>query len=481
MKNLATLVLFVFSTSFCSSQVKNQKKVILLGKKEYIDNQFHLGESGFLLSTEKRLFRYSPTGDLLWERESHDPSKKTSVQIVASNDGSNVFTIEGNFTNLLGKTQFIRQIDSQGNVKDYKIEGSKDKGEVISVFSSSSDLCYLSLVKERKKTVPMLNRFESSTMTLKTFSLAVPESDDSYWYYLGQWNGLHVIANKDIDRGRDKYIIHVAGFNDQGQIVKSFTVNLELDNRFVRIAMNAKVPNQGWYEVTDNDFYNGVHTSTIPGAPQTTINQAYYAYGTGPMTSTTRGPSTTSTSSYLASKPGAITQVSLDSQSGMIYVYGLFGPDDQDKITTGFYLHKYNLTGEVQWKLQHDEPKLVENKFFKRRMDGYRQINFMTLPQEKSKFMICAVDLFYAYTITEQGKVEELEKPKNKQEVVRNLTGFESAIKKAPAKSNGKEEVEPLPNMSSISSIFISTKTAVELEFVNNDVSEVHLHCHGCD
>ena len=90
--------------------------------------------------------------------------------------------------------------------------------------------------------------------------------------------------------------------------------------------------------------------------------------------------------------------------------YGLLGPKPfktAGPVYDGFYIHKYDLGGNLVWKVAHtDVPELLDEPQFKvHRLPRERQINLKVLADETLNFSPHVPKKLFSFEITPDGRV----------------------------------------------------------------------------
>jgi hypothetical protein len=483
MKRILPLVILLLVITQSHAQEKNI--TIALNDDEFFVDRIHLGEAGFMLKSTHRLFLYSATCDLIWEKNIKENYSSGENVTVASPDGGVVYHVSAKTDNFFKKPQYITQIKKDGQKTEFQLPASKEFGKtVVSMFGDSDYLYYLMLEESKEmknKEVIVMHRFSATDMKHSKISLALPTKPDSYWYFLGQKDNIKYIANKDVEMQRAENKLTVVGFKNDGSIASTVTIPISLDKKFTRPALNINGPAKAWVEIKDNDFSARTSTMSVPGGAAVTYNQQNLAYGTGPKTVTSRGPSTEYTSSRLKENQAAYTHISMDEETGSFYVYSLLGTKPFNKsgianVYDGFYIFKYNAAGNNVWKLQYNGgAELEEEKFFHiHGMPADRHINLLILPQENLNFTIRFKKSLAVYVVSSEGKIVRTEK----QEGLNRLAGSyasNSSITPPRAAKNKSNDNE-------ITSNFLTSKGEVALRIGlggKDSISMVYLEGSG--
>ena len=466
-----TLLLVILLAIVIEKSKGQEKKIELtLNDDEFFVDRIHLGEAGFILKSTHRLFFYSSTCDLMWEKNVKENYSSGENVTVASPDGAMVYHVSAKTDNFFKKPQYVTQIKKDGQLNEFELPASKEFGKtVISMFGDNDYLYYLMLEesKEKKnKEVVVMHRFSAADMKHSKISLVLPTKPDSYWYFLGQKDNIKYIANKDVEMQRPENKLTVVGFKSDGSIASTVTIPISLDKKFTRPALNINGPAKAWMEIKDNDFSVRNSSMSVPGGSAVTYNQQNLAHGTGPKTVTTRSQSTEYTSSKLKENQAAYTHISMDEETGLFYIYSLLGTKPFNKsgianVYEGFYIFKYNAQGHNLWKLQYNGGvDLEEEKFFHiHGMPADRHINLLILPQEKLNFTIRFKKSLAAYVVSPEGKIVKTDK----QEGLNRLAGsYLSNSSMAPAPRVAKSK----SNDNEMTSNFLTSKGEVALRIV---------------
>ena len=461
------LLSILLAIAIVKSQGQEKKIDLTLNDNEFFVDRIHLGEAGFMLKSTHRLFFYSSTCDLIWERNIKDNYSSGENVTVASPDGAVVYHISAKTDNFFKKQQYITQIKKDGQLKEFEVPPSKEFGKtVISIFGDIDYLYYLMLEEsseKKNKEVVVMHCFSAADMKHSKITLVLPTKPDSYWYFLGQKDNVKYIANKDIDMQRPENNLTIVGFKSDGSIVSTVTIPISLDKKFTRPALNINGPAKAWVEIKDNDFSVRNSTMSVPGGSAVTYNQQNLAHGTGPKTVTTRSSSTEYTSSLLKENQAAYAHISMDEETGSFYAYSLLGNKPFNKsgianVYEGFYIFKYNAQGNNVWKLQYNGgAELEEEKFFHiHGMPADRHIKLVMLPQGKLNFTIRFKKSLAAYAVSPEGKIVNTDKQEGLNRLAGSYLGNSSmapAPRAAKSKSNDDE----------ITSNFLTSKGEVAL------------------
>lgn len=414
MKYFPILLLILFSVTYSIAQVNEIK--IPLAKDEELFSQINLSEAGFLLRTNQRIMKFSGKNEKLWEH-----AITNNGVTVASSDGSKIYLVDYNSGDPLRKPQHITVLEADGKIQEHDVEEVKNYGkETTEIFASNEYLFYLTRDEISKKEEALfLNSFNAETMAYKKIKLEVPQAKDAYWQYLGQWDEKLYLFLKDIEKARPVNTIHIASLDAKGTLLGIATIPFSLENNFTRPSKIMEIERKEWLLLADHAFSEGTYTMSSPGPMQGTYNQNYFATGLGPKVIMARGPESISTMPTAYANSDAFITVSMDRNTGNLYVYGLMGEKPMNKSGIankyeGFYIGKYDLQGNEQWKLQHTEiPELTDEKiFYVHGAQAERRIIFTPLLEGKISFNINFRRTLVSYSITEDGKVSAFKKTK---------------------------------------------------------------------
>lgn len=350
----------------CISTYSQKAVDVKIEKGERIWIESYVGEQ-LRIASDKNLYAYSATGELLWKKPFHESYNVVSNLTITSPSASNTFKVsfKGNVWNTYNdKPARVTQISKDGTIKSFEIPGKKEFGKnLLTIFCDDQYLYYLTTkegdeqhVDKRVKEKLLLNRF-SSDQSYQQFEIDVPPlpaSDYSwvFWSYAGHINGLHYVMAKGwiVEDETEHAAIKLIGFNADGEVKVRKEITTILKDRFMRpVSMRQNGLSYVSYE--NQDF-------EIPAVPSNTSSK-------------------TVTMRPMAQTSGAFVGFQIDPIHQCFYAYGLVGPKAFKRLAPeydGFYVVKYDLEGNEIWRLQHigDAELVGERIFFRGAAPAFR-------------------------------------------------------------------------------------------------------------
>lgn len=395
---------------------------------EYPVETTYLHEQGFLILTEylmggrnkdRRLVYYDAKANQQWEvpiKNQYGQSGK--VMMVTSPSGNVIYTIEikelgkTDFLGFDGKTHYITQVTREGEVQKMELQGKKEFGKSLqAIFCDDSYLYCLAsengweITKKKKaKERLILNRFDRNTLKWKSFYFELPPlkelEDATFWHFLGQAQDQNYLISTRHVKETGENFAEILKFDNKAEITEKLSINFSLEGKYNRPATALSMPRQRWVNVADMAFGNTI-TRTIHTGPE-----GFRA----PSPGNPSGRPHEMTSSSTPLLAGAFGYWHLDSEHNYLYNYGLLGPKPfktVGPIYDGFYIHKYDLEGNLIWKVAHkDVPELLDEKKFKIHGMPYgRQINLKVLPDETLNFSAHVPKKLFSFEVTPDGRV----------------------------------------------------------------------------
>lgn len=430
----ALLIVVCLSGSTLCAQEKHVHKE--LPKKYALAGMVQLGDHGLLLEAVNPMARsmkelptlhyYTATGELVWEK--HVPARYYpwgEDPLLATPTGNVLYmlSIAGTYGNdFTKKDHHVTRISKDGTKKYTVLKGKPEFGkQLLAAFCDEQYLYYLTTLNgdetSNKKKVGekmILNRFAHDGLAYKRFVLdlpPVPEGDDAtYWMYLGSRGDAHYLVSKTTDTGRGINIFDVATFTPEGKVSSVKKITLQLDKKFTRPAWDLSGKNRTFKNFSNLDFAMKTSRSNVPNMGPTIFTSYIYT-------------------------AGAFGYLMLDAENSCFYAYGLLGPAPFKIVAPvyeGFYIVKYNLEGNEQWRLQQTEDKaLMEESYFRvHSLPSGRDIRLDILPAGELNFTISFKTVRFNYDISASGNRLGMRK---KEDVVRSLTSVFSATEKLPS------------------------------------------------
>ena len=426
-------------------KAQDNKSEVQLSRTGYPEETVYLNEKGFLIRTgglrlgknnTYQLLSYDAKANLKWEASIKQHYGNNAMLTAVSPSGQVIYSIEVKENIQVeqlvidGKTHYLTRITTDGQTKVAEIEGRKEFGKSLqAVFCDDQYLYFLTaehgwetLEKKKAEERLILNRFEHDTMKWERFFFRLPPLKElkhsTFWHFLGQTEEDKYLVSKRYDNDTGENFADILKFNSKAEITERLTINFSLNGKHNRPAMALGIPRQQWEEVADLAFGRTIkrtHRISGVGPPGTFSNSV-----------PREGDPNTITTSRTPLLSGAFGYWYLDQQHKCLYTYGLLGPKPFKYIGPvydGFYIHKYDLEGNLIWKTEHtDVPELLEHKKFKVHRKPYeRQINLKVLADETLNFSVYVVGTLFSYEITPQGQVRDFIKKEKERMPVNNL------------------------------------------------------------
>ena len=390
------LLLLTLQSSICQEITAHLE---LPGQEEIMSKTF-LADKGIVLVTGN-LNTYNPkctlhyfdaTGKELWKKvidlEYRMQNNKTYV--VVTPNGKTIYFIlmddkfYGDNKGYNQKKHYISQFTIDGKEKKFELEGREEFGKHLqTIFCDDSYLYYLATEngdesnRKMSQEKMILNRFSHADLSYKRIMLDLPAigRDDAnfFWSLIGQKGEEKWLASKTVDDKKQKLAFTVIPFDPQGNLGPKALIEIALGNeRKLRPILD--LSERAWenFEGT-TDFVIG-------------------------------------TTQMFATK-SAFGHIKYDDRHDCFYVYGLFGSDGynrnipQSSKYEGFYVHKFDRSGNNVWKV-HEATKMPFA--FKFRLmpakDG------VIANSEISTIRSGDLDEWQAYGITGDGKSSFLDK-----------------------------------------------------------------------
>ena len=244
--------------------------------------------------------------------------------------------------------------------------------------------------KKKTKEKLVLNRFSNADLSHKKIIIDLPAiaegENTTFWTFIGQKGNEKYLLSKSVDVEKNELKCNVLVVNEQGKTLKSFAIDINMEDRFLRPGFTMLLPNKGHTVVAKLDSDIVTKRSGPVGSTEPRVMESR--------------PVTTM---------GAFGNLMFDAESNAFYAYGLFGPKPfrtLGPIYEGFYVHKYDLDGKAIWKLnQAGSQELLDEKVFRvHGTPGDRNISLRSLNQHLN-FSIQFRKSLYTYEISSEGKL----------------------------------------------------------------------------
>lgn len=386
--------IFLF-TAFFSAY--SQKTVHIDGEKG-VWMESIVGDQ-LLIASDKNLYAYSPSGELLWKKPFQESYNFISNLTITSPSALYTYKLSFKGDNLKtfnDKPARVTQIAKNGAVKNFELPAQKSYGKtLLTIFCDDQYLYYLTTaggeehhLSKRSQEKLLLNRFSPNDQSHQQFTLdapPVPESNNDwvFWSYAGQVGELKYVMSKGwiVENESEKAIVELVGFTSNGEIKVRKTITTTLKDKFMR---PVKMRQSGMSYITyeDQDF-----ESVGPVANNQVV---------------TMRPE--------AQTAGAFLGFQADPIHKCFYAYGLVGPKLFKRIAPeydGFYIVKYDLEGNEVWRVQRTGDKeLVDERIFHRgAAPAFRSLYLNSLADGRLNVFISWPKGSATFDISETGKV----------------------------------------------------------------------------
>jgi hypothetical protein len=347
---LSIIIIFIF-THFSFSQSESLK--IQLTRSSKILNLIKLDNQGFILKTGKdipnskkldwTLSYYNKDLSLNWsvKIKKNQINKRLRNHIILSPNFETIFHIEErayNNTqyNPLNKTSyFITQINNKGDTSIIDLKGFKEwEGEIQNIFCNNNFLYFL-IEEEVSQAVDDSQNFALIRLDNKThittripLELPITNKESSLWTFSDNTENQIVLSRKF----RDK--CEIINLDNDGNKVSTLTLPYDLT---VKTVPSVNV---------ESNIFSYYHYNL----------ESYFKEGKSNYGS--------------VRKRGGYGDIILDLENENYYAYGLLGDKDKTNYkTSGIYLNKYDLKGQLIWSKTNKFPSnLLKNNLF---IDGY--------------------------------------------------------------------------------------------------------------
>jgi hypothetical protein len=328
------------------------------------------GKKGFnTTNLNWKLNYYSPEMKLIYSV----PLEKTQINkdfrnyLIASTNSKVVYHVEPKgYNTLFGASNlFLTQINETGVKKTFELDNIKDLGNRKAVFADNKYFYYFTNLKVKNETTKkkevsnLLVRLSAVDFSRTDIPLELPalkdEKKSSEWNYSGNFdNAIYFTSKTVLDDG--SYIYDVILIDNNGKVLKSFSIDAKLATSTVRASHNKKY--FYWSDIVDEDFDFATEQSSV--------------YDTEGI-------------NYLGNSAEAIPSISalgdiiFDPQNNVIYIYGLCGPGQYNARnvncpTKGYFIQKYDINGKNIWKKEYQfSEKIQEDNYIKGSGHPYRR------------------------------------------------------------------------------------------------------------
>ena len=383
-KRLSTL-LIIFSVLHLQAQ---DKKIEMKTERTSFLKTMDLGSNGIIIKTGEdnlnskkvnwEVSYYSADLELIWKV----PIEKTQINkgfinpMIVSPNASYFYQFEylGYNTNFGAQKINATQIDRLGKVKTILWEGD----EADSLIKSDVKFCndeYIGFIEQvgkggNSKKALLEDKIEIITYSNTDFkrtkyTAELPKIKDlensSFWEYIGHGNDIIYFSYTTFLNKEEKVYFYVAAVDNHGKLLNDFKIDGSLKNANYR------------------------------------ASQPYYthAYNSADL------PSTWDVAKY--------GDVVADVENGAIYVYGISGekpPKSAINKCDGYFIQKYNMQGQNEWKVQRkvSEENLNES-FFKIHGKELDRKTALTMRYDgKVELHIFFQDKLFSYEFDENGE-----------------------------------------------------------------------------
>jgi hypothetical protein len=261
-------IIFLFTT-FLSAY--GQKAVHIDAEKDETVWIESVAGENLLMASDKNLYAYSPSGELLWRKPFQESYNSISNLTITSPSALYTYKIsfKGDIEKVFNdKPARVTQISKGGIVKNFELLAKKEYGKtLLTIFCDDQYLYYLTTkegderhVDKRVKEKLLLNRFSAEDQSYHQFELDVPllpvsNYDWVFWSYAGQINDLHYVISKGwtAENSTEQASVEVVGFNSNGEVKvrKKFVTTLK--DKFMR-PVQMRQSNMSYVAYEDQDF-----------------------------------------------------------------------------------------------------------------------------------------------------------------------------------------------------------------------------------
>ncbi len=331
-----------------------EKKLTITGDFDFAQN-ISLGKKGFILQTYSKLFYLDQKGNQIWKSDIRYIRGYNGPTItVSSPSASNFYTVQISLPNngFTKKTHYITYITNDGQTTSKELAGSTAFGKSLqAIFCDDNYLYYLTTengleTKERERANEklLLNRFAKGNLSHSKIKLELPslKENATYWSFIGQNENEKFLVSKEINRKDGSFTATIVSFNSEGKIVRQFTINIDLNGKYLRPA----------YSPIENS--QSLLASVYPERPFANIVNLDFK----PLDF-----------SFELEGDGGFGQIYYDESSDKFYAFGLYGDSPFTKVASiyqGLYIRGFDSTGKPTMSFQQEVPKtLSEQGYFR--------------------------------------------------------------------------------------------------------------------
>lgn len=372
---------------------------------------------------EIKVTSYSNSLKKEWSAVVNQESKnllRDLLETIASPSGNYLYNVQIKGDGYHNKTHYISQINSEGNTKQFEIEGRDELGKSLqTIFCNDDNFYYLATEngnhdhdKKKRDEKLILNTFNKDNFSYSRKMLDLPTvegEDQIFWEFIGHTSSAFFLASKKVDYEKNISAVDIISFDTAGNKKESFTLNVALDNGFIRPARFDKIHTRIFSDQVNLDY-------TIN--PQSRVIHPTY---------------------------GGFSGIYFEGDN--IYLYGLLGPGEFKKIAAkyeGAFVIKYDLQGNKIWKKElMDNKELIDNKHFnKHASPGLRGLSFIVLPDGSVNLGISVAERmtasYYRFIVSPDGLNAKITNTDN----IRKNTEYALVLHYDDTKNYGKQFLE---------------------------------------
>ncbi|UII21153.1 hypothetical protein [Fulvivirga ligni] len=412
MKRSIFIVLLMALVIYVKAQDK--KAEIRMSFKDYPIETLSLGDQGFVFrfadqkagrGSNSRFLCYDLKTNLLWEKSvtaEYSVTTKNNGRMVVSPSGKTIYYID--FRELqLKRDIFVTRFLISGESTNYTLKPGKDWGSnILSIFCDDEGLYILSSEKgwetnKKKKSadVAILNVASGAKGTVKSYPLRLPVIDDpensTFWWFLGQIDDDKYLISQHIDTKEHMVEANLVKLGDAGEIKSQLKLGGGLDDYYPRPSMELNHIGTKWLNFMDYDF-------NVFEKPMNANSMNY-------------SPSSTMAYPWLN---GAFGSWYFDDINGEIYSYGLLGQKpfrEIGPVYNGYYVHKFDLEGNLKWKsIQTEHSEINEVAKFRNHLRPHeRELGFRVLHDDTVNLSIYTFPNRYDFELNNKGTFKKVE------------------------------------------------------------------------
>jgi hypothetical protein len=370
-----------------------------------------------------KIIRYGNSLDKEWSKDldvAYRDIRIPLIETVASPTGKFLYTTQVHSNGYHGKTHYINKLDSDGKQTKFEIEGRDELGkELQTIFCNDDYFYYLATdnghqkhKRKKKDEKLILNSFGADDFSYSRKILDLPPvegEEEIFWEFIGHTNSEFYVASKKVDYKNNFSEVNIITFDNTGNRKGSITLNVNLDEAYIRPARLDKT------------------------TAQTYSDQANLDYTVNPQ------------NGNIYPTEGGYTGV--DFKGNHFYLYGLLGPDRFRNIGARFesaYVIKYDLNGNKIWKKElTDNTEMINNKHFnKHGTPGMRGLSFNVLPDGTINYSISVAQrlsaAMFKFVISPDGANAKVENIDN----MRKSSKSKLALYYDDSKNHGKQFIK---------------------------------------